>query len=621
MWPNNSLTCFGLVWIFLSFCHHPVAGLLHYSITNPLATRLNEPPPPHPDIACPPRRRYIHPTTDAALNSLITHIAEQVGQTIKDQLRSEREERVINETQAKSSVDQIPTEASYLNLTGAKFVLQSDIKEPPVFRGDGSDKNTVCEWQQLMEVYFKKQAIPLKEQYSDIISKLMGKAKDIVRITLRSSPSAKPQDDPKIIYDILRQHFSDVTYSCMLMADFYSTFPAAGENPVEYWLRLNKAVDAAEEGLKRLGRHIEDPCQAVAMIFVKHCPDPSLSAVFKFKAPGLAQLIELFYTPVIINNTFQVQGMLDSGSMACTLSERAEHEMLSKKLITEPIPFNQDVVLVGCGGSLSKPKCMYEVKMKLYGESCIVPVLVVPGQRDDLIVGTNVIRFIMHQLKVTSNYWNLVSSGNLLSECERLLDLLSNSSRWRGDELPDKIATVKLQQSVTLLARQEHLVWGKLPKNASMSPGSTVLVEPTSSKSIPRNIMVGRVITPLWGDRWVPMKITSVSNKPVTLKRNCKLADVSPCLAVEDFDILQNTSQPEKETEGVKQNTTRPSDLKQRLQQVGLADIDIDQCHTEYNGKLKLVELLEKYNNVFSKHALDCGEAKGFVHRIRLTDE
>ncbi|KAK0152040.1 Carnitine O-palmitoyltransferase 1, liver isoform [Merluccius polli] len=35
-------------------------GLLHYSITNPLATRLNEPPPPHPDIACPPRRRYIH---------------------------------------------------------------------------------------------------------------------------------------------------------------------------------------------------------------------------------------------------------------------------------------------------------------------------------------------------------------------------------------------------------------------------------------------------------------------------------------------------------------------------------------------------------------------------------
>ena len=70
------------------------------------------------------------------------------------------------------------------------------------------------------------------------------------------------------------------------MADFYSTVPAAGENPVEYWLRLNKAVDTAEEGLKRLGRRIEDPCQEVAMMFVKHCPNPSLAAVFKFKAPG-----------------------------------------------------------------------------------------------------------------------------------------------------------------------------------------------------------------------------------------------------------------------------------------------------------------------------------------------
>ena len=168
-------------------------------------------------------------------------------------------ERVINETQAKcsvdqiptepshlkssvdqiptetshlkSSVDQIPTEPSFLNLTGAKFVLQSDVKVPPVFRGDGSDKNTVCEWQQLMEVYFKKRAIPLKEQYSDIISKLLGKAKDIVRITLRSSPSAKPQDDPKIIYDILRQHFSDATYSCMPMADFLQHSPSSRREP------------------------------------------------------------------------------------------------------------------------------------------------------------------------------------------------------------------------------------------------------------------------------------------------------------------------------------------------------------------------------------------------------
>lgn len=223
-------------------------------------------------------------TSDLALNNLITHIAQQVGQTIREQLRGECGERDVGATQAQSSTGQLPSDSTYLNLTGAKLVLQSDVREPPVFRGDGSDKNTVCEWEELMEVYLRKRAIPLREQHAEIMSKLMGRAKDIVRITLRSSPSVKPEETPKIIYDILRQHFSDVTYSCMPMADFYSTVPAVGETPVEYWLRLNKAVDAAEEGLKRLGRRVEDPCQEVAMMFVKYCPDPTLAAVFKFKA-------------------------------------------------------------------------------------------------------------------------------------------------------------------------------------------------------------------------------------------------------------------------------------------------------------------------------------------------
>lgn len=109
--------------------------------------------------------------------------------------------------QAQSRAGQLPSDATYLNLTVTKLVLQSDVREPPIFRGDGSDKNTVCEWEELMEMYFRKQATSLIEQYSDIMSKLMGKAKDIVRITLRNNPSKKPQENPKIIYDILRQHF------------------------------------------------------------------------------------------------------------------------------------------------------------------------------------------------------------------------------------------------------------------------------------------------------------------------------------------------------------------------------------------------------------------------------
>lgn len=240
---------------------------------------------------------------------------------------------------------------------------------------------------------------------------------------------------------------------------------------------------------------------------------------------------KLFYTPVNINNTFQVQGTLDSGSMDCTVSKQAELKMVSENILSRPIPLTQEVVLVGCGGTLSKPKCTYEVEMKLCGESCIVPILMVPGLCDELIKGTKVNRFLIHQLKVTDIYWHLFSSGNVLTEWEQIVHLLANSSPLRGDELPDMIRTVKLQPSVTLLAKQEHLVWGKLPKNVPMSPGSTVIVEPTSSKFMPRNMMVGCVIRTLLVDRWIPMKITNLTDRSITLKRKSKSVKVSPCLA------------------------------------------------------------------------------------------
>lgn len=39
------------------------------------------------------------------------------------------------------------------------------------------------------------------------------------------------------------------------------------------------------------------------------------------------------------------------------------------------------------------------------------------------------------------------------------------------------------------------------------------LEEPTKSRSIPQNILVGCVVTPLWGDGWVPMKVINPTKK------------------------------------------------------------------------------------------------------------
>lgn len=146
---------------------------------------------------------------------------------------------------------------------------------------------------------------------------------------------------------------------------------------------------------------------------------------------------------------------------------------------------------------------------------------VVSGQRDELIIGSNVLKYLMRVMKHSDDYWKLVSVGSKhsLLDYEHFLDMMSCTARWRGEEVPDKIGTVKLPRALTLLPQCEHLVWGRLSSNVPVSPGSTIIVEPCTSGSGPRDVLVGRVITSMWGDRWVPLKMTNLSSKPLTLKR------------------------------------------------------------------------------------------------------
>lgn len=66
-------------------------------------------------------------------------------------------------------------------------------------------------------------------------------------------------------------------------------------------------------------------------------------------------------------------------------------------------------------------------------------------------------------------------------------------------------------------------MWGKLPAGAPVSPGSIIIVEPTSSRSAPKGIIVGWVMAPMWDDRWLPMKILNPTLSPVTLRRNANV--------------------------------------------------------------------------------------------------
>ena len=156
-------------------------------------------------------------------------------------------------------------------------------KEPRVFRGDSSDKYTIQEWVDMSTDYLKRQRCDVPDQAEEIMSRLMGKARDAVKIDLWGEESLDVKQNPDLIYHILLQYFSD-TSSCLPLEDFYSTKPKLREDSVDNWTRLNKAADLANEGLRRQGGRMENISQQVACIFVEHCPDPELSCRFNCKA-------------------------------------------------------------------------------------------------------------------------------------------------------------------------------------------------------------------------------------------------------------------------------------------------------------------------------------------------
>ncbi|KAG1933867.1 interleukin-1 receptor accessory protein-like 1-A [Pimephales promelas] len=325
--------------------------------------------------------------------------------------------------------------------------------------------------------------------------------------------------------------------------------------------------------------------------------------------------------------------MLDSGSMATTLSADMVPQLLEAGVLDQEISSPSDIVLVGCGGKQTCPEGMCDLKMEVYGFSFSVPVLIVSGQVDQLIIGTNVLKPLIREMKSNEGFWRVLDKpdqSNPSEDCQ-FLRMLSSIERWRGNVIPDMVGTLKSKSAVVLQPMSEHLVWGRLPPGLKLSVGSTVVIEPSKSRCVHRNVLVGRVISPLWGDGWLPVKMINPTNSEIVLRRNAKLADVYPCIALEDFDhaaekrIFQNVAIHSGSSCGSLSAKSSVSGVRQvndfHLDGLGLKDLNVNDCEVSPFWRDKLVDLIKKYESVFSRHSLDCGEAKGFCHRIRLIDD
>lgn len=239
--------------------------------------------------------------------------------------------------------------------------------------------------------------------------------------------------------------------------------------------------------------------------------------------------------------------MLDSGSMACTLSSGVMPQLLQGAVLTFTELEPTDVVLIGCGGSKTTPSGMRDLEVEVFGCRVVVLTLVVNGQSDDIIIGSNLLRFLVNNLELNGNSDAHISGSD---SQERLLSLMAGVQECKED-LSGKAGTVKIKRAVTLEPMSEHLVWGELQQWSADLASSKVVTEPMSVRSRPRSVIVGRTVALLTDDGWLPLTVINPSERPVTLRRNAKLADVYPCVALENFSNLRDTSghQP-----GVQQN-------------------------------------------------------------------
>lgn len=213
------------------------------------------------------------------MGTIVQQIGQQLAESIMSHLSSSSLSATVNKT-PKNESNELP--CSTIDLSQVQLVTRSQVREPPVFRGEGCDALTVDEWEDSMRNYIKKSSIQQENQAEEILIHLRGRARDVVKFGIRNC-GIDVQQNPQAIFGLLRKHFGSDQCSPVPLADFYSTQPKENEDPFEYWLRLNAAADVAVSRLTEQGKMFDNPTVEVARMFIRRCPSKELALTFRSK--------------------------------------------------------------------------------------------------------------------------------------------------------------------------------------------------------------------------------------------------------------------------------------------------------------------------------------------------
>lgn len=125
----------------------------------------------------------IHHLTDMA-----EQLGVQIGESIVAKLMSAGVVNMNSDCQTTSATKNTRCDASRHDPPHVTVHVKSD-KGLQTFRGDSSDKYSLQDWIDMTKTHIRKQDIPVHDQVEEIMSHLMGKARDVVKIALRSDPT------------------------------------------------------------------------------------------------------------------------------------------------------------------------------------------------------------------------------------------------------------------------------------------------------------------------------------------------------------------------------------------------------------------------------------------------
>lgn len=181
-------------------------------------------PPPSPVSRMSQNNSSPSPNPDTIATEMVSQmgdVIQLVGQRVAQSILTQLSPSASTPLPAPTATSfHAVSSTSAVDAAPVQFVSHRKVKDPPCFRGDGSDLISVREWEDLMRAFIKLGSLRSEEQAEEILVHLRGKAKDVVQVGIRNGVVDVTRD-PEAIYGILRRHFDSAQCSPRPLADFY----------------------------------------------------------------------------------------------------------------------------------------------------------------------------------------------------------------------------------------------------------------------------------------------------------------------------------------------------------------------------------------------------------------